>query len=144
MTDHHSESKRYMDFVNVARYRSNHRNCLLVTTSKCDLCSCNRAVCFDPLVFNYIDTNHDSRVFEGLISNATVTISIPTIVVRVEVSVCTVTRVEAVRRLPAIWHSVKIGVHAPWRGEVRWSEDVCNLVLFVVVHAVFIPVAVSI
>ena len=133
-----------MNFIDISGDWSDHRDGLLVTTSEGDLSSSDCRVGINPLVFFHIDANHDSCVLQSIVAYSAITVCVPTVMVRVEVAVGTVARVEAICCFPAVGHAVQIGVESPWRCEIGWSEDVGHLVLFVVVHAIFVPIAVAI
>ena len=51
---------------------------------------------------------------------------------------------KTVGSLPLVRHFVLVGVCQPRRCEVALSEDLCDLVLFEVVHAVFVPIPVAV
>ena len=133
-----------MDFIDIAGNWCHHRDCLLVTASKGDLSTSNSRVCVNPLVLCNVNANDNCCVFEGVVANGSIAICIPSVMVWVEIPVSTISWMESVRGFPTIGHTIKVGIHAPRRCEVGWAKDIGDLVLFIIVHTIFIPITIAV
>ena len=87
---------------------------------------------------------HDSRVLEGIVHDVTVAIEVPSIVIRVLISVLSRPRVKSVGGFPLVGHVISVGVFQPRGSKVAFTEELGDLVLLQVVHAVFVPITVTV
>ena len=133
-----------IEFVDVPVNGSTHRNDLLVSSSENDSGGCDLLVLGNLLTEHDVHGVNDGGVFEFAVHHMTVAVQVVPVHVRVLITVCSRAWVKAVGSLPLVRHLVLVGVCQPRRSEVALAEDLCDLIFFEVVHAVFVPIPVAV
>ena len=74
----------------------------------------HRLIRNDPIVQFHVDADDRHAVDQLRVDDRAVTVSVPTVSVRVFIAVGTVTGVETIARFPAVGHLIQVGIDAPW------------------------------